>query len=186
MKDITTYIEESVFDPIKTYFDILSNEEMNYRFKFILNSSGDVVKDIIVKDTKNYSKDPDETAKKLKKLIKVDKFLIDKRFSRKDKCSIDDDAIRYGDSYHVKTAVNSKGYSVVFDPLDSINSTWNLLVCKAKSKVGKTLRPVEWVEPKDEEEEIHTKWSYFQEVPRTFYDDIEDAWKYIENKYGKF
>jgi len=186
MKHLVSYIKEGIFDPIKTYGDILTPEELNYKFRFIINASGDVVKDIITKDAKTYQKDPEENAKNLKKLIAVDKFLIEHHFSRKDKCSIDDDSIRYGDLYQLKTGVNLKGYCVVFDPLDSIYSTWNLLVCRAKSKVGKTLRPVEFIEPKDEEDKIHSKWSYFQETPRTFYDDIEDAWKYIENKYGRF
>lgn len=184
MKDIATYIKESIFDPVKIYS--LSDEELNYKFKILDDTCGDVVKDIIIRRVERYGKDPDETAKNLKKLIKVDKFLVGKKFSRRNKCSIDDNDIRYKDIYQLKVETNSNGYSVVFDPLSSVNSTWNLLVCKAKSKEGKTLRPVEFVEPKDEEDKIHIKWSYFQEIPRTFYDDIEDAWKYIENKYGKF
>ena len=186
MKNISLYIKEGIFDPIKTYSDILSNEELNYKFRYIVQASGDVVKDILYKDAKNYHKDPEKNAEQLKKLIFIDKFLINKGFNNKDKCALDDDCIRRGDLYYIKSKINSKGYCVVFDALGSIKTTWNLLVCKAKSKAERTLRPVEFVEPKDEEELIHTKWSYYSEVPRTFYDNIEDAWKYIENKYGSF
>ena len=182
MKHLSSYINESIFDPVKTYWQILSDDELNYKFKHLIQASGDVVKDIIVKDVKNYQKDPEENAKRLKKLIAVDKFLVEHKFSRRDKCNIGN----YGDLYQLKTGVNSKGYCVVFDIFGTFKGTWNFLVCRAKSKVGKTLTPVEFVEPKDEEKFIHLEWSEFQDVPRTFYDDIEDAWKYIENKYGRF
>jgi hypothetical protein len=183
MKHLTTYIKESVFDPIKTYGDILSPEELNYKFKVLIYSK--IVKDIIADSAKHYQKNPEETAELLKKDIIIDTLLYNNRFSNRDRVNIVSGDQEYGNIYQTKTAVNPKGYCVVFDPYSLVYHNWCFLVTRAASKVGKTLKPVEWVEPKNFEEKNH-QYDQFKGIPRTFYDNIEDAWKYIESKYGKF
>ena len=184
MKHLVSYIKESVFDTIELYTDILSPEELNYKFKYLIQSAR-VVKDIIAHDVKHYQKDPEENAKMLKKDIIIDKLLDDNGFNARDRVNISLNGVDYGLIFQTKTAVNSKGYCVVFDPYSMAYHNWCFLVTRAASKVGKTLRPLEWVEPKYFEEKNH-QYDEFKGVERTFYDDIQDAWKYIENKYGRF
>ena len=64
--------------------------------------------------------------------------------------------------------------------------SWSLLVVKAPTKVGKTLYAIEWVEPEEFSEKIHEYDASNGDIPKTFYNDINEAWDYIEKKYGKF
>lgn len=186
MKHLVDNIKESVFDPVKLYPDILSPEELKYRFKRIIQSTFGTVEDIITHDTKHYQKDPEEIARLLKQDIVVDKILYDNGFSRRDKSKLDMGDIIYNDMYLLKTKVNAKGYCVVFDPYITDRHSWCFLVTKAVSAVGRTLRAIEWVEPKKAEKENQCYGSSEKEiVEKTIYEDPTEAWKYIEKKYGR-
>ena len=185
MKRLVDSIKESVFDPIKTYSDILTPEELDYKFKSLIFPSGRVVKDIIIKNVKDYQKDPDESAKQLKKDIVIDKLLVSNGFNQDNRITLSNGNSKYGPLYHLKSKVNPKGYCAVFDPYDHAYHNWNFLVTKATSSVGKTLKPIEWVEPKDNEEKNH-QYDEFNGIERTYFDDPIEAWKYIEKKYGRF
>lgn len=165
----------------------LSEEELNYKFKLIIAGSKDTPKEIIEDNEKKYNKSPEESAKKLKKLVKLDKFLVDNHFKRKDKASIK--LFDINDIYFVKTDVNRNGNCVVYDPFMSINEkdegeNYVFLVGKCKNQMGKTINPIECVEPKEFAKENHDFYS--QDINQTYFDDIEDAWAYITKKYGTF
>lgn len=196
MKDINIYIIEKLTinkdTAIEKIEDILSDEELNYKFSKLSVHSSDksTVKELIEKSEKFYQKSPVETAKKLKSEIKTDKFIRDKSFSRDVKR-----CIKLGKSsnegYYITTDVNYKGYCLVFDPNGSVTThNYSFLITRAASKVGKTLTPVEYVEPEEDSKEIHdimdSCYPEYKDVPRKYFDDIEDAWKYIEQKYGRF
>lgn len=188
MKDITTYIKESVFDPVKDFADVLSGEDLRYIFKRILMpyNKNLTVEDILITRIKEGREKPEELAKKMKSLIEVDKIMVDNNIKQWQKSKIVKDGNVLELYFDTSRGVNPKGYVVVYNPFISINMfEWSFLVTTAASRVGKTLRPVEWIEPKSAEESNHEydKWS---DVPRTFIDDPVEAWKYIENKYGRF
>ena len=144
-----------------------------------------MVKNYLDNVVKHYQKDPDETAKLLKRDIVIDKLLVKNQFSNRNKSKLSLNGIDYGELYFHKSPINRNGYCVIFDPYSQSFHNWNFLVTKAASAVGKTLKPIEWVEPKDNEEKNH-QYDEFPGVERTFYDNIEDAWVYIEKKYGRF
>lgn len=188
MKRLVSYVKESVFDPIKTYGDILTPEELNYRFVVLEHPSGNVVKKIIENDVKHYQKDPEENAKKLKKEIEIDKFLADHDFSNDIKCTVRVGGVAHSDIYQWRSPINKKGYCVVYDPYGNIYKEpgYVFLVTLSRSKVGKTLDAIEWVESDYLEEENHKYESADEGIPRVNKDNIKEAWEYIEKKYGRF
>lgn len=195
MKDLKIILLEKLHinkdTSIEKIKDIFSEEELNYKFSNLsLYSNSKSIKDIINEKEKIYSKSPIESAKQLKNEIKIDKFLKDHNFSRGTKRNI-----KLGKSnselYHITSVINYKGYCIVFDPCDDVTThDYSFLVTKTVSKVGKTLTPIEFVEPEKNSKEIHDIWDdcypEYKNINRKYFDDIEDAWSYIEGKYGRF
>jgi len=190
MKLISQYISEKLH--LDKNIEIedennLSEEELNYKFKLLIVGFGDTPKEIIADNEKNYNKSPEESAKKLKKLVKLDKFLVNNHFKRKDKASIK--LFNINDIYFIKTDVNRYGNCIVYDPFMSINGkdegeNYVFLVGKCKNQMGKTINPIECIEPEKFAEENHKFYS--ENINQTYFDDIEDAWTYITKKYGTF
>lgn len=186
MKNIISYINETIFNQAISIEDVLTDEELNYKFKHTLAPRRKTVNDIILDISRSHKKNLIEVANEFKLRIYIDKLLSSLGFFRRYCCLSD------FDEYLLKTDPNDYGYSVVFDPfnrtdpMDKSHATWNFLVCESYEN-GETLKPIEWVEPKSESSIIHNSYGTdFPNTPKTFYDDIDSAWKYIEKKYGKF
>lgn len=160
----------------------INKEIENYDFKILDHASGNNSLKIIENARKLYNKDV--TAEMIQD-IETDKLLFDKGFSMnyRDRKKILIKKELYTDGYFICTPVNKNGYCIIFFN-EGYTVPWYFLITKAASKVGKTLNAIEWVESKEYEKEIH-KYDTF-ELNKTFYDDINDAWDYIEKTYGKF
>lgn len=189
MINLNTYLLEKLSinkDTKVNSYDSLTDEELNYKFKAIISFTGGyTVKELIENYERTRNRDKDVSAAEFKILIPIDKLLAANGFKQRDKCKIIFSNGGSNELYFTKTEVNRNGYCVVFDPSGFSDAPWNFLVTKAGSKVGKTLRPLEFVEPKEFEEDIH-KYCDDPAAKRTFYDDIEEAWDYIVKKYGRF
>ena len=140
----------------------LSNEELNYKFKLIIAGIKDTPKEIIEYNEEKYNKSPEESEKVLKKLVKVDKLLVNNHFKRKDKASIK--LFNLNDLYFIKTDVNKNGNCVVYDPFMAITQenqmeNYIFLVGKCKNQIGKTINPIECIEPEKFAEENHKFYS---------------------------
>lgn len=179
MKQLNTYITEKLH--LRTGMGV---ELEDYDFKILLHSGSSNNSKKIVEHTKEkYDKD---ISARIAQDIVVDKCLVRNKFNRRDKVAITIGMTKDSGGFHVKSPINSRGYCVVFDEFMSLEAPWSFLVTKAASKVGKTLRGVEFVEPEDYTENIHEYDASGDDIPKTYFDDIDDAWEYIEKKYGKF
>lgn len=181
MKQLNTYITEK----LHLRPGIRSQVE-DYSFKVLIwNCSSRKSTDILAYYKDHYHKDITE---KLIAAIEIDKSLYEKHVCQRDKGKIIFTPVVSQDSiYWWRTDVNRNGYCVVYDPFANTNqAAWMLLVTKAASKVGKTLRAVEYVEPEEYSEKAHEFDSSDGDIPKIFFDDINDGWDYIEKKYGKF
>lgn len=168
--------------------------DYDYRFKVLLHypkngRAGDKY-DQMIKFRDHYKKTPEEINRRLQEDILVDKFLYDHMFKQRDvkyyvKFSKD---YTYGGMYYVTTPFNRNNVIVIYDFFGGGSTTnYNFLVCKSPRANGKTLVPLEFVEPEELTEIIHDENDDdVKKVPIKHIDNIEDAWKYIEGKYGRF
>lgn len=194
MKNINTYIIEKfqISKDVKTSsLDLdLNEDDMNYKFKVSeTRNKGIPVKRIFDAIIKNYpKKNEKELRAELKQEIIIDKLLYDNNFGNtyniKHKIKTKDEDLN---AFFIETDINKYGYIIIYNAIGYKAHVWNFLVTRPKTKVGKTLIPIELIEPKEYEDDIH-KYGILDEVKRTLFniDEIEKAWKYIEDKYGKF
>ena len=180
MKGINIYIIEKLKINKDSKLDNhLSDEDLEYEFKIKYINHGKV-KDILEHDKKFYDKD---TSEKLKKEIELDKFLSKYNFKQNEK-----NVLKYNRSvisdniYYLKSKININGYCIIFEPFSFLDHYWNFLVTKAN---GKTLHAVEFIEETNKRDDLSI-YGEIDNITRKNFDNIYEAWEYIESKYGKF
>lgn len=180
MINLNTYITEKLHIKSGMNADI---DIEDYDFKILVHNFSNNSKEIVERTKSKYDKD---ISARIAQDIFIDKLLVKNKFNRRDKIKLVLGSLRDNGAFYIKSPINENGYCVIFDEFMTLDAPWSFVVTKAVSKAGKTLKVIEFVEPKDDSDKIHEYDMSGDMIPKTFYDNIDDAWDYIEKKYGKF